>query len=159
MKAMKQLLIVIALLSCTTMLMATEYQLHQTSKATYHSIGSGGTSSMSTVRGSMRGSATVVTMESPSNVALPTIGFYSTSTMSSSGSTLLSTDTDMVIGTDNPNPSDHGMSGPRKSRPGDNNDPFKDPLTDAVPCLLLLAIGYAIYLRKKTGLPTPDSRK
>ena len=44
MKAMKQLLIVIALLSCNTMLMATEYQLHQTSKATYKSIGSGGTS-------------------------------------------------------------------------------------------------------------------
>ena len=156
---MKQLLIVIALLSCTTMLMATEYQLHQTSNATYHSIGSGGSSSMSTVRGSMRGSATVVTMESPASVALPTIGFSSTSTMSSSGSTLLSTDTDMVIGTDNPNPSDHGMSDPRKSRPGDNKDPYDDPLSDAVPCLLLLALGYALYLRRKYDLAPRDSRK
>jgi hypothetical protein len=33
---------------------------------------------------------------------------------------------------------------------------MEDPLTDAVPCLLLLALGYALYLRRKNSLPTPD---
>ena len=32
------------------------------------------------------------------------------------------------------------------------------PLTDAVPCLLLLALGYALYVRRKYGLPTRNSR-
>ena len=32
------------------------------------------------------------------------------------------------------------------------------PLTDAVPCLLLLAAAYGIYLRRKNSIQTPDSR-
>lgn len=32
------------------------------------------------------------------------------------------------------------------------------PLGDAVPCLLLLALGYALYVRRKYGLPTRNSR-
>ncbi len=32
------------------------------------------------------------------------------------------------------------------------------PLTDVVPCLLLLALGYTLYVRRKYGLPTRNSR-
>lgn len=32
------------------------------------------------------------------------------------------------------------------------------PLTDAVPCLLLLAAAYGIYLRRKNSIQTPESR-
>jgi hypothetical protein len=54
----------------------------------------------------------------------------------------------------------HNPSGPKRVGPGKPPaDPFDDPLTDAVPCLLLLAIGYAIYLGRKTSVPNPDSRK
>ena len=31
----------------------------------------------------------------------------------------------------------------------DKNDPYANPLTDAVPCLLLLAAGYVIFLARK----------
>ena len=49
--------------------------------------------------------------------------------------------------------------GEEDTPPADPNGPMEDPLTDAVPCLLLLAVGYALYLRRKYALPTRDSRK
>lgn len=158
MKAMKQILIVVALMSCNTLLMATQYKLYQTSPSTYRSIGSNGAGSKSIIGNGVYSAAMPVSNIS-AGVAKPSFNFYSTSVMSTSGSTLLSTDTDMVIGTDNPNPSDHGMSGPRKTRPGDNKDPYEDPLTDAVPCLLLLALGYALRVGKKSGHRLPDAGK
>lgn len=157
MKEMKQLLIVIALLSCTTMLMATEYQLHQTSKATYHSVGSGGSSSAGVGGGHYQGS-NVAAPYTTYHVATPTISFQSTSILPKSGSTLPSAVETIEIGADSPINKENGITGRKKARPGDNNDPFKDPLTDAVPCLLLLALGYVLYVRRKYGLPTRNSR-
>ena len=162
MKAMKHLLIVIALLSCNTMLMATEYQLHQTSKATYKSIGSGGTSGVgSNYAGVSSGKYSyAVGTVCPTSVS-PMVNFHSTSSMTYSGTALPSAAVSGVIVADDlvSTESSEPFVGPRRARPGDNNDPFKDPLTDAVPCLLLLAIGYAIYLGRKTSVPNPDSRK
>ncbi|MBR2935506.1 MAG: hypothetical protein IKB81_00300 [Paludibacteraceae bacterium] len=174
MKAMKHLLIVIALLSCNTMLMATEYQLHQTSKATYHSIGSGGSSSAGVDYTSVGNTkATRATYNHTSGNVCPTaigttVNFHSTSAMISSGSSLPSAATTGFISADDNLP-DSSPRGPRRigggnsggGDPGPNNpdDIYKDPLTDAVPCLLLLAIGYAIYLGRKTSVPNPDSRK
>lgn len=172
MKAMKQLLIVIALLSCNTMLMATEYQLHQTSKATYHSIGSGGSSSTGggyTSVGNTK--ATKAAYNHTSGNVCPTaigttVNFHSTSAMTSSGSSLPSAATTGFISADDNLP-DSSPRGPRRigggnsgggSGPNNPDDIYKDPLTDAVPCLLLLALGYALYVRRKYGLPNPDSR-
>ncbi len=84
----------------------------------------------------------------------PQMVFRSTSTMPSSGSSLSSAE-ELTIGEETPAPSGPKRVGPSKPPA----DPFDDPLTDAVPCLLLLAIGYAIYLGRKTSVPNPDSRK
>ena len=167
MKAMKQILIVIALLSCNTMLMATEYQSHQTSQATYKSIGSGGASGV----GSNYAGVSSGKYSSAAGTVCPTsvsqmVNFHSTSAMLGSGSALPNAAVSGFISADDNLP---GTSprGPRRviededeiDKPEGWRDPFLDPLTDAVPCLLLLAIGYAIYLGRKTSVPNPDSRK
>lgn len=168
MKAMKHLLIVIAFLSCNTMLMATEYQLHQTSKATYKSIGSGGASGVgSNYAGVSSGKHGYVAGNVCPTSVRPMVNFHSTSAMIGSGSTLPNAAVSGFISADDNLP-DSSPRGPRRigggnsgGGPGPNNpdDIYKDPLTDAVPCLLLLAIGYAIYLGRKTSVPNPDSRK
>lgn len=168
MKAMKHLLIVIAFLSCNTMLMATEYQLHQTSKATYKSIGSGGASGVgSNYAGVSSGKySSAAGTVCPTSVS-PMVNFHSTSAMLGSGSALPNAAVSGFISADDNLP-DSSPRGPRRigggnsgGGPGPDNpdDVFKDPLTDAVPCLLLLAIGYAIYLGRKTSVPNSDSRK
>ena len=96
--------------------------------------------------------------------AMPSTRFVSTSAMELSGSSLSSTIS--AIGSDNPN--SNGMSGPRRigggnSGGGDDDGPenpddvYKDPLGDAVIPLLLLAVGYSIYLRRKNSVQTPDA--
>ena len=96
--------------------------------------------------------------------AMPSTRFESTSAMELSGSSLSSTIS--AIGSDNPN--SNGMSGPRRigggnSGGGDDDGPenpddvYKDPLGDAVLPLLLLAVGYSIYLRRKNSVQTPDA--
>ena len=165
MKAMKQLLIVIAFLSCTTMLMATEYQLHQTSKATYKSIGSGGASGVGSNYAGVSSGKYSSTAGSvcPTSVS-PMVNFHSTSAMIGSGSALPNAAVSGFISADDnlPNSSPRG---PRRAKeegddaPPDPNGPMENPLTDAVPCLLLLALGYVLYLRRKYGLPTRNSRK
>ena len=166
MKAMKQLLIVIALLSCNTMLMATEYQLHQTSKATYKSIGSGRASGVgSNYAGVSSGKySSAAGSVCPTSVS-PMVNFHSTSAMISSGSSLPSAATTGFISADDNLP---GTSprGPRRvigdedetDKPEGWRDPMEDPLTDAVPCLLLLALGYVLYLRRKKSVTTLDSQ-
>lgn len=172
MKAMKQLLIVIALMSCNTLLMATQYQLYQTSPATYHSIGSGGSSSAGVGYTSVGNTkATKAAYNHTSGNVCPTaigttVNFHSTSAMTSSGSSLPSAATTGVISADDNLPNS-SLRGPRRvideddedeEKPDSWQDPFKDPLTDAVPCLLLLALGYALYVRRKYGLPPRNSR-
>ena len=161
MKAMKQILIVIAFLSCTTLLMATQYQLHQTSPATYRSIGSDGAGSIGIISNGVHSTAIPVNMSV--GAAKPSFNFHSTSVMSTSGSTLPSAASTGCVLTDNPN-GNNLPRGPRRAAekgddaPTDPNGPMENPITDAVPCLLLLALGYALYLRRKNRIPTPDTR-
>ena len=50
-------------------------------------------------------------------------------------------------------PSHRNFSGPRRERPGDNTDPMKDPIGDAVVPLMLLAMAYMAVriMRKRRG--------
>lgn len=157
MKAMKYLLIVIAFLGCSTLLKATEYKLYETSSATYKTP-----TSMSRVGNKARGGIYTHTGNNvcPTSIENPTVNFHSTSAMTSSGTALPNAAVTGVIVADDlvSTASTNHVGGPRKARPGDNNDPFKDPLTDAVPCLLLLALGYVLYLRRKKSVTTLDSR-
>ena len=161
MKAMKQILIVIGFLSCTTLLMATQYQLHQTSPATYRTIGSDGAGSTGIISNGVHSTSMPVNMSV--GAAKPSFNFHSTSVMSTSGSTLPSAVSTGCVLTDNQN-GNNLPRGPRRAAekgddaPPDPNGPMENPLTDAVPCLLLLAAAYGIYLRRKNRIPTPDTR-
>lgn len=159
MKAMKSILITIALLGCSTMLKATEFQLYETSSATYKTP-----AHASMVGTKARGGiySRTGSQVCPTSMASTTISFHSTSAMTGSGSCLpiaavsgVTSAEEYINGGKGHNPSGPKRVGP--SRPP--ADPFDDPLTDAVPCLLLLAIGYAIYLGRKTSVPNRDSRK
>ena len=83
----------------------------------------------------------------------PVAQMYSTSAMVESGSELPNAASSGVITADewigNDEPTGESGSGPRRTRPGDWKDPYDDPLTDAVPCLLLLAIAYAFFTARK----------
>ena len=139
MKTMKYILLIICVVCASTM-MAVDYKVHQT--ASFKS-----TSSIQFYSGSGVG----VTLASTKVATVPTVEFHSTSAMPSVGSSL-STTPAMA--------DDAGMGitpGPKRSRPGDNKDPFLDPIGDAVLPLLLLAVGYAIYLRRKNSVQIPES--
>ena len=162
MKTIKYLLLVF-LLGSSTILMATDFTLHQTSSATMTTISSGGGGYGDSYGGNMRHYAG--SHACPASMTTPMVNFHSTSAMISSGSSLPSAATTGFISADD-NLSDNSNftpQGPKRVSPdGPPGDPFDDPdqpLTDAVPCLLLLAIGYAIYLGRKTSVPNPDSKK
>lgn len=109
----------------------------------------------------------ILSLNAQTMVEYPVAQMRSTSSMVGSGSTLPNAASSGFISADDNLPSS-SPRGPRRvideddkeeEKPESWEDPFKDPLTDAVPCLLLLAIGYAIYLGRKTSVPNPDSRK
>lgn len=112
------------------------------------------------------GLMSILTLNAQTLTEYPVAQMHSTSAMVGSGSALPSAaSTGYVSADDNlPNSSPRG---PRRARDEGEDDtppanppgPNENPLTDAVPCLLILAIGYAIYLRRKTSVPNPDSRK
>ena len=140
MKTMKYILLIICV-ACASTMMAVDYKVHQT--ASFKS-----TSSIQFYSGRGNGS----TFASTTMHSVPAMEFRSTSVMPSVDSTLSATTPAMA--------DDAGMGitpGPKRSRPGDNKDPFLDPLGDAVIPLLLLALGYAIYLRRKNSVRTSDS--
>ena len=143
MKTMKYILLILCV-SVATSILAVDFKIYETSHlrttSTTQLYGENGV-----------GYPKVATAP----VYVPMVEFRSTSAMPASGSSLSVAAQDIII--------DEGgntqlTSGPRKLPPLPP-DPFLDPLTDAVPCLLLLAIGYAIYLGRKTSVPNPDSRK
>ena len=159
MKNIKYILLVF-FLSSSTILMATEFTIHQTSSATMKTISSGGGGYGDSYGGNMRHYAG--SHACPASMTTPMVNFHSTSTMTSSGSSLPSAATIGFISADDHLSDNSGDAprGPRRVSPiQPPKDPFQDPLTDAVPCLLLLAIGYAIYLGRKTSVPNSDSRK
>ena len=142
MKTMKYILLILCV-SVATSVLAVDFKIYETSHlrttSTTQLYGENGV-----------GYPKVATAP----VYVPMVEFRSTSAMPASGSSLSIAAQDVII--------DEGgntqlTSGPRKLPPLPV-DPFLDPLTDAVPCLLLLALGYALYLRRKYGLPTRNSR-
>lgn len=132
MKTMKYILLIICVVCASTM-MAVDYKLHQSSSFK-------STSSTQFYSGSGVG----VILASTKVATVPTVEFHSTSAMPSVGSTLSTTPSVTV--------EDAGMtitSGPKRARPEDWEDPFLDPVGDAVLPLLLLAAGYIFFIARK----------
>lgn len=106
----------------------------------------------------------ILSLNAQTPTEYPVAQMHSTSAMVGSGSALPSAATTGVISADDNLPTS-SPRGPRRAAeegddaPPDPNGPMEDPLTDAVPCLLLLALGYALYVRRKYGLPSRASRK
>ena len=97
---------------------------------------------------------------------MPAAQMSSTSAMVGSGSSLpqaaingtqTTYDSKVFYGSKDPSRGPKKAAADGDTPPADPNGPMEDPLTDAVPCLLLLAVGYALYLRRKNSLPTRDS--
>lgn len=140
MKTIKHIVLLLFFVSCSTVLMATTHQSNPYASP----------STSSEVFGS-----------AVNKVSAPSMEFESTSSMPFSGTTLPNAAATGVTTADGNAPAS-SPRGPRRVSPdGGFGDPGADntPLTDAVPCLLILAIGYAIYLGRKTSVPNPESRK
>jgi hypothetical protein len=173
MKTIKFILLIFVL-SCSTMLMATEYKLHQTSSATFKSVSTGGVEHLHS-----NPSWNNRTNNNPSwynrtnnnhhgamRTTNPISEFTSTSAMNASGSGLPSAAVNGVI-IANDLISSTKPRGPRRvideddddDKPENWDDPNKTPLGD-IPWLwmALLALGYAIYLRRKNSLASHSSR-
>lgn len=114
------------------------------------------------------GLISVLTISAQTITEYPVAQMHSTSTMVGSGSTLPNAaSSGFISADDNLNSSSNNTpGGPRRvideddkeeEKPEGWQDPMEDPLTDAVPCLLLLAVGYSIYLRRKNSVRTSDS--
>lgn len=110
------------------------------------------------------GLASVLSISAQTFVEQPVVQMHSTSTMMGSGSELPQA---AVTGVSTTYTSDgvgasYIPTGPQRSgenRPGDNEEPFDDPVGDTPWLLmLLLALGYALREGKKTDLATPESR-
>ena len=84
---------------------------------------------------------------SQSQEKLPEVKMQSTSVMQGSGSTLpmAARDCDCFIFVDEEPSSRQNVSGPRKGRPGDWTDPYKDPIGDGMIPLALCAGAYLIW--------------
>ena len=98
----------------------------------------------------------VLSVKAQGTAQLPEVEMHSTSTMAYSGSTLpQAAATGTVLTSETPGSYSqirlHGGQ-PRRSRPGDNEDPYKNPVGDALWPLLALASVYAllrVYRRKR----------
>lgn len=153
MKTIKSILLIFVL-SCSTMLMATEYKLHQTSSATFKSVSTGGVEHLHS---------------NPSwynRTNNPISEFTSTSAMNSSGSGLpsaavngVTTANDLISSTKPRGPRRVIDEEDKEDKPENWDDPNKTPLGD-IPWLgmALLALGYAISQRRKNSLASHSSR-
>ena len=111
------------------------------------------------------GLISVLTISAQTITEYPAPQMHSTSTMVGSGSTLPNAaSSGFISADDNLNSSSNNTPrGPRRAKeeddtpPADPNGPNENPLGDAVIPLLLLAVGYSIYLRRKNSVRTPDA--
>lgn len=111
------------------------------------------------------GLMSILSLNAQTPTEYPVAQMHSTSAMVGSGSALPCAATTGVSSADDNLPNS-SLRGPRRVIDEDDKeegkpDGWQDPmeLTDAVPCLLLLALGYALYVRRKYGLPPHASRK
>lgn len=142
MKTMKYILLVICVVCASTM-MAVDYKMHQTSSATFKSTSTSGYSSAGTIGGTRSVSAPA--QGGGAMLSVPSVSFRSTSAMPSTGSCLSSTTTTVVVD----EPETTVTPGPKRARPEDWNDPYDNPIGDAVLPLLLLAAGYVFFIARK----------
>lgn len=142
MKTMKYILLIICV-NIATSVLAIDYKLYQTSSFK-------STSSIKFYTGNIA----EATIRSFAVANVPVAEFRSTSTMPSVGSTLSTASSVGVVIDEGGNTK--MTSGPKRA-PALPPDPFLDPLGDAVLPLLLLAAGYAIYLRRKNSVRTSDT--
>lgn len=154
MKTMKHILLIICI-ACATTTMAIDYTLHSTASGSF-------SSTHTYQQTTFYGESHKMHATSPQAVqiaTLPEIIFRSTSSMPSMGSTILTAEILSEVGDENPAPSGPRRVGPGKppGDPMDDEDPVNGPLGDAVLPLLLLAVGYSIYLRRKNSVRTPDA--
>ena len=84
----------------------------------------------------------VLSIKAQSTAQLPEVQMQSTSVMMSSGSSLPQAAVTGVVTTDEA-PARANIGQPRRERPGDWDDPYKDPIGDAVWPLLALAAAFA----------------
>lgn len=111
------------------------------------------------------GLMSIITLTAQTVIEYPVAQMHSTSAMVESGSSLPNAAVTGFISADDNLPSS-SPRGPRRvideddkeEKPESWRDPMEDPLTDAVPCLLLLALGYVLYLRRKKSVTTRDSQ-
>lgn len=88
----------------------------------------------------------------------PMYNFQSTSAMADSGSSLPSAASTGFSTADSYYEDNFGGSSsstpayaPRRSRPDSHDEPFEDPIGDALALLLILAAGYGLVLRRKAS--------
>ena len=147
MKAIKYLLLVTCYAYASSM-MAVDYTLYQTSSATFKSTAAFeyyGISNSTTIYNS-----TLSVSYKEKNNLVPKNCFHSTSAMSPSGSSLpLAAATGIQTTYDN---SFVSPTGPKRARPEDNDDPYLDPIGDAILPLLLFATGYVLFVARKNHL-------
>ena len=84
----------------------------------------------------------VLSVKPQSTAQLPEVQMQSTSVMMSSGSSLPQAAVTGVVTTDEA-PARANIGQPRRERPGDWDDPYKDPIGDALWPLLVLAAAFA----------------
>ena len=153
MKAIKYILLVFVL-SCSTLSIWAQYTVYQTSSVTYYSANDD-SDNRDTHTSVFAPGATM-------SITAPVVQFQSTSAMRKSGSLLLNTTEESISGSNTNNDRNNGFGGRRGAAdeedeedkdtpPADPNGPMEDPLplTDALPCMLLLAVGYAVYIARK----------
>lgn len=111
------------------------------------------------------GLISALTLNAQTITDYPVVQMHSTSAMIGSGSTLPNAaSSGFISADDNLNSSSNNTPrGPRRAAeegdtpPADPPGPNENPVGDAVLPLLLLALGYALYLRKKNSVQTPDA--
>ena len=144
MKTMKYILLVICVARASAMI-AVDYKLYQTSSATLKS-----TSPMIQHNRSIDSSNQIVVHQSgmQNHVTVSTESFRSTSVMPFIGSTLSTAGP--VIAVDESEI--ESITGPKRARPEDWDDPYKNPIGEGLIPLLILAVGYIINIarRKRT---------
>ena len=91
----------------------------------------------------------VLSVKAQSTAQLPEVQMQSTSVMMSSGSSLPQAAVTGVVTTDEA-PARANIGQPRRERPGDWDDPYKDPIGDALWPLILAAAVYGVYRRKRS---------
>lgn len=149
MKTIKSILLIFVL-SCSTMLMATEYKLHQTSSSTYKSVSSSGLRPIYAERPLWEPS---VHMPYGKRVTTPVVSFQSTSAVYQSTTSLPSAAVSGVVLVDDMIDKAGSPRGPRRLiEEGDENE-IPENWADPMPIgdmpvwmVLLLAFGYAALL-------------